>query len=215
MGHTCHLLWLSMINWTKTDLNTIDTKTRNLMRKFHIVHNKTNVERLYLPRNEGGRGLISLWKHYQKTIVNVVHYLHRNSDSRFIKLFLKWDENRGPTLLTLKAKKYAEEANLPFDQLLEMEKDKCKEKLKSTIIQRDKAAVTNMPLHGQFQTHLHSDHIDKKTSLLWLKDGRLKGHTKSEIFTIQYQAVKTKYIEKHIYSTREDDKCSFAMNIKR
>ena len=46
-------------------------------------------------------------------------------------------------------------ANLPIDQLLEMEKDRCKEKLKSVIIQRDKAAVTNMPLHGQFQTHLH------------------------------------------------------------
>ena len=39
----------SVINWTKTDLNTTDTKTRNLMRKFHIVHNKTNVERLCLP----------------------------------------------------------------------------------------------------------------------------------------------------------------------
>ena len=91
----------SVINWTKTYLNTIDTKIRNLMRKSHIVYNKTNVERLYLPRNEGGRGLISLWKHYQKTIVNVVHYLHRNNDSRFIKLFLKWDENRGPTSLTL------------------------------------------------------------------------------------------------------------------
>ena len=52
------------------------------MRKFHIVHNKTNVERLYLPRNEGGHGLISLWKHYQKTIVNV-DYLQRNNDSNY------------------------------------------------------------------------------------------------------------------------------------
>ena len=203
----------SMINWTKTDLNTIDTKTRNLMRKFHIVHNKTNVKRSYLPRNEAGRGLISLRKHYQKTIVNVVHYLHRDNNSRFIKLFLKWDGNRGPTILecynlfsgvelsmrsffvislTLKAKKYAEEANLPFDQLLDVEKDRCKEKLKSAITQRDKAAVTNMPLNGQFQTHLHSDHIDKKTSLFWLKDGRLKGHTESEVFAIQDQAVKMK-----------------------
>ena len=128
----------SMINWTKTDLNTIDTKTRNLMRKFHIVHNKTNVKRLYLLRNEGGhRLIISLCRHYQKTIVNVVHYLHRKNDLRFIRLFLKWDENRGPTSLTLKAKKYAEEANLPFDQLLEMEKDRCKEKLKSAITQRE------------------------------------------------------------------------------
>ena len=95
-----------------------------------------------------------------------------------------------------------------------MEKDKCKEKLKSAIIQRDKAAVTNMPLHGQFQTHLHSDHIDKKTSLLWLKDGRLKGHTESEVFAIQDQAVKTKYIEKHIYSTIEDDKCRLCNEYK-
>ena len=71
-----------------------------------------------------------------------------------------------------------------------------------------------MPLHGQFQTHLHSDHIDKKTSLLWLKDGRLKGHTESEVFAIQDQAVKTKYIEKHIYSTREDDKCRLCNEYK-
>ena len=95
-----------------------------------------------------------------------------------------------------------------------MEKDKCKEKLKSAITQRDKAVVTNMPLHGQFQTHLHSDHIDKKTSLFWLKDGRLKGHTESEVFAIQDQAVKTKYIEKHIYRTREDDKCRLCNEYK-
>ena len=55
-----------------------------------------------------------------------------------------------------------------------MEKDRRKEKLKSAITQRDKAAITNMPLHGQVQTHLHSDHIDRKTSLLWLKDGILR-----------------------------------------
>ena len=96
-----------------------------------------------------------------------------------------------------------------------MEKDRCKEKLKSAITQRDKAAVTNMPLHGQFQTHLHRDRIDKKTSLLWLKDGRLKGHTESEVFAVQDQAVKTKYIEKHIYRTRvNDDKCRLCNEYK-
>ena len=95
-----------------------------------------------------------------------------------------------------------------------MEKDRCKEKQKSAITQRDKAAATNMPLHGQLQTHLHSDHIDEKKSLLWLKDGRLKGHTESEVFAIQDEAVKTKYIEKHIHRTREDDKCRFCNEYK-
>ena len=96
-----------------------------------------------------------------------------------------------------------------------MEKDECKEKLKSAIIQRDKAAVTNMPLHGQFQTHLHSDHIDKKTSLLWLKDGRLKGHTESEVFAIQDQAVKTKYMRNISTVQEKMINAGFAMNIKR
>ena len=101
-----------------------------------------------------------------------------------------------------------------MDQLLEIEKGKCKEKQKSAITQRDNAAVTNMPLHGQFQTHFYSNHIDKKMSLLWLKNGRLKGHTKSEVFAIQDQAVKTKYIEKHIYRTRENDKCRLCNEYK-
>ena len=79
-----------------------------------------------------------------------------------------------------------------------MEKDTCKERIESAITRRDKAAVTNMPLHGQLQTHLHSDHIDKRTSLLLLKDRRLKAHTESEVFAIQGQAVKKKYIEKHL-----------------
>ena len=95
-----------------------------------------------------------------------------------------------------------------------MENNKCKEKLKSTFTQRDEAVVTNVLLRGQFQTHLHNDHIDRKMSLLWLTDGKLKGHTESEAFTIQDQAVKTKYIEKHIYRTREDDKCRLCNEYK-
>ena len=66
----------------------------------------------------------------------------------------------------------------------------------------------------QFQAHFHSDHIDKMMSLLWLKDGRLKGYTESEVFAIQDQAVKTKYIEKHIYRTREDYKCRLCNEYK-
>ena len=42
----------------------------------------------------------------------------------------------------------------------------------------------------------------------------LKGHTESEVFAIQDQAVKTKYIDKHIYRTREDDKCKLCNEYK-
>ena len=40
-----------------------------------------------------------------------------------------------------------------------------------------------------------------------MKDSRLKGHTEAMVHAIQDQAVKTRYMEKNIYKTTENDKC--------
>ena len=39
-----------IINWTKTELLDIDRKTRTLLKAYYMFHNKSNVEKLYLPR---------------------------------------------------------------------------------------------------------------------------------------------------------------------
>ena len=90
-----------------------------------------------------------------------------------------------------------------------MEKDRCKGRLKSAITQRDKAAVTNMPLQLVSSKLIFTDGRDGRR-----KDGRLKRHTESEVFAIQDQAVTTKYIKKHIYGTREYDKCRLCNEYK-
>ena len=41
-------------------LNCIDRKTRKLFTIYGALHHKSNVDRLYIPRKEGGRGLISI-----------------------------------------------------------------------------------------------------------------------------------------------------------
>ena len=69
------------------------------------------------------------------------------------------------------------------------------------------ATLTNMPMHEQHHRLLQEEHIDQKTSLTWMKDSRLKGHTEAMVHAIQDQAVKTRYIEKNIYKTTENDKC--------
>ena len=55
-----------------------------------------------------------------------------------------------------------------------------------------------MPMHGQHHRLLQEEHIDQKTSLTWMKDLRLKGHTEAMVHAIQDQAVKTQDIEKNI-----------------
>ena len=56
------------------------------------------------------------------------------------------------------------------------------------------ATLTNMSMHGQHHRLLQEEHIDQKTSLTWMKDSRLKGHTETMVHAIQDQAVKAWYL---------------------
>ena len=49
-----------IVEWTKADLDVTDRKTRKLITMYGMLHPRSNVSRLYLPRSEGGRGLLSV-----------------------------------------------------------------------------------------------------------------------------------------------------------
>ena len=50
----------SIINWTKTELSSMDRKTRKLLTIYGALHPRANTDRLYIKRDDGGRGLISV-----------------------------------------------------------------------------------------------------------------------------------------------------------
>ena len=45
------------LSWTKTELQSIDGKTRKLLTMHNGLHPRNDVDRLYIPRKVGGRGL--------------------------------------------------------------------------------------------------------------------------------------------------------------
>ena len=47
------------MDWTVDELKEADRKTRKLLTLHGALHPRSNTDRLYLPRAEGGRGLIS------------------------------------------------------------------------------------------------------------------------------------------------------------
>ena len=49
-----------VLNWTKKELKGMDVRTRKLLTMFGVFHMESNVDRLYMKRKEGGRGLISV-----------------------------------------------------------------------------------------------------------------------------------------------------------
>ena len=50
----------AFVSWRKSELQAIDRKTRKLFTMYGALHPKSDVDKLYVPRKEGGRGLISI-----------------------------------------------------------------------------------------------------------------------------------------------------------
>ena len=57
-----------IINWRKDELEAIDRKTRKMMTIYNSLHPRADVDRLYIPRKHGGRGLISIQESIQESI---------------------------------------------------------------------------------------------------------------------------------------------------
>ena len=48
-----------IMDWTKENLHKLDRKTRKILTMNRMLHPKADVDRIYLPRQSGGRGLMS------------------------------------------------------------------------------------------------------------------------------------------------------------
>ena len=51
---------VSIPDWTKEQMSNMDRNTRKMMTMNGMLHPRVNGSRLYLPRDEGGRGLTSI-----------------------------------------------------------------------------------------------------------------------------------------------------------
>ena len=54
-----------VLNRTITKLEIINRETRKMLQKYHVMHSQSDVIWLYLPRKNGGRGLIKITNHYR------------------------------------------------------------------------------------------------------------------------------------------------------
>ena len=72
------------VSWRKSELQAIDRKTRKLFTIYGALHPKLDVNRLYIPRKEGGRGLISIEDCVELAIRGLEVYGH-GSEERLIQ----------------------------------------------------------------------------------------------------------------------------------
>ena len=69
-----------IINWHQGELQKLDRKTRKLLTIHGQHHPKADVDRLYVPRKQGGRGLMQLEAAYAVEITKLAEYVDRKED---------------------------------------------------------------------------------------------------------------------------------------
>ena len=70
--------------WTKEEVKKMDRKLRKIITMYGGLHPRSNVEWLYLPRSEGGRGLVSMENCVNDEKKNLALYTLRSNEKLII-----------------------------------------------------------------------------------------------------------------------------------
>ena len=80
IGSTSTQIQFGIINWHQEELQKLDRKTRKLLTIHGQHHPKADVDRLYVPRKQGGGGLMQLEAAHAVEITKLVEFLDRKED---------------------------------------------------------------------------------------------------------------------------------------
>ena len=155
----------------------MDRRTRKILATNGCLHTKSNVARLYLPRKEGGRGLIGIEESVRKERKSLYGYLTESTE---------W-----MLQAALKEKVVVEEENLQ-----DYERRIKEEKVKSW---KEKA------LHVEFVQQ--TSDVAGEESWRWLRNGFLKKETEGLILAAQEQALRTNSIKHSVDKTSQTPLC--------
>jgi len=154
-----------ILEWRKQELRDLDRRTRKLLTMNGGFHPRDCVARLYVPRKDRGRGLISVEDCVNRQAKISLECYAQTSEEELLKAVRRdGDENR-ETASNFKARRRTE--NIQH----------WKEKL----------------LYGQFARQGEKQRSEETWT--WLKEGKLKRETEALNIAAQDQAIQTNYIK--------------------
>ena len=201
-----------IIDWKLNELQDLDKMTRKRLCMKRMLAKKADVDRIYLPCQEGGRLLMSLEKEYKATVVGLHKYMMNKEDPQ-IQAVLRHQTAKALHSIPKEAEAYLTEAgtkdlitnDLPKSATWKAKKLKLKYKEDVNKLVKDRWKEKAM--HGKLPKYLEKDHVDQEMSFQWMKYTGLKGVTEGLITAAQDQALNTRYYSKHIIKQGSTDRC--------
>ena len=200
-----------IINWLESDLKACDVQIRKLMNMYKALEIKSDVDRIYVPRKQGGRGLLSVWDTFKSSVCRIALVL-RSSNNELLTACCAVDSASSFSNLG-RAEKFEKEATIEYPPGFHEKSVMAQGRIKAgcvrnSLTEKHISAWKAKPQHGAFMTKIESlREVDLKGSFSWLNKCHLDPHSESFIFAAQELALFSRYHEKNILKNREDDSC--------
>ena len=195
----------AILNWKIKEIKALDIKTRKCLTMHKMHHPSADVDRLYVSRKLGGRGLRQIESTYKSSIINAKYYLQeKKNEDPFLKAVYAVNLALDKDHIAKEANKFEAELGENFEVApINSRKQKIKKKISESIRTKWKGKI----MHGQYPLMLENDSIESNLSTIWLSKGVLKAETESLIVAAQDQALNTRYRERKIHKKHVNSKC--------
>ena len=202
-----------IIDWPQCYINRLDTKTRKMLTLYKVTYRHQCMDRIYLPRREGGLGLIEINHTYRATILSMGQYINSSRDKTIS--MVKDHQNKCLSQQTSNTKlaenfnggqlKNTTENN---DNPATLIARKMREEYSKREMETRKEGWRQNKRAGKFMEELNQKYIDKEASLQWLKHGKLPFDEERIITAGQDQGLLTNGFKKMI-GIQKNDQCRF------
>ena len=190
---------IGILQWTKKEICDIDTATRKILSYTGNLHKRANINRLYVPRKQGGRGPMSVEDIYISRHIILAEHLN---EQKLINPFLKKVVEHEQDKIIRLGEEFRQELGLSTT------KKASREAIKHKLKQKHLEAWKNKPMHGYIFRNVEADQeIDTQASYNWLNTG-LSSHVEGSATALQEQEILTKAtIKRRTKESNIESKC--------